>query len=928
MKKALSQNWIQHITPIIVIAIAIAMLLLTPFWAYQGYNAPFLGALIEPNNVVSQSTGEGWAARELGAEWSDRLLTINGEKVGNPTERQALLAKTGFAPVEVSFEKRDGEQYTLAITPITPSFGDSVTFFIIPYLVGLIFLAAGLWAYKIRPDLRASRTFVVFAASLSITTVTYLDMNTTQHVTLLWTLSLSIAAWALFNLALDFPQEIPIVTRVKWLRYIPLLIPIFVSIPAAREILAPTTPYAYMDRWIFSYAVMFFAVIFFLSLQVIRMMRSQSTLIRQQSRIIVFGGSLAFFPVLILYILPYALPSASNAAPEFRPAIHFSPMVFLPISVTYAIIRYRLLDVDQILSRALTYMLTTATAFGVFYGLISLTSTLIQKAIEPNDPLVIAAYLLLLMLGLNPLRRFIQRGINRLFYRSSADYQRVLISISSQLVITPNLTQTLRILETELSKALAPERFVVYLYNDEQEEYLPHASQEDSAPPYATDDSLIGLLRDASAAIWLPPRGNFPAAINNGTYAHLAGYTFVPLRYEGKLIGFFSLGRRRSGDLYSSDDLDFLGAVAAQSTLALENARLFTNLKLTLDQTLEMKNLMDDIFESIATGVITTDIERQVTLFNKAAEDILDIPRAEVIGKTLRDALPEFYPQLESPTQRALNEDAPTIVADVSPHLERRGDIHLRLSCSPLRDAYLATKGTTIFFEDLTENRRLEAEQERVLQTFGRVVAPRVRDRLLADPGNLRLDGAEQIVTVLFADISGFTSYSERTAAQDVFKLLNSYLDLAAQAILDEEGTLDKFIGDAVMAIWNSPDPQADHALRAVRAAQAISDRVAETHAKLPNSAQHLTFHTGIATGTAMIGNVGTRELFNYTAIGDTVNTAQRIEAAAKPGQTLINKAAYDLVSEQIIADELAPVKVKGRTERIPVYNLRGIVKF
>ena len=927
MKTTLPKNWTAHIIPFIAIAIALAMLFLTPFWAYKTYNEPFLGALIEPNNVVSQSTGEGWAAREMGVEWSDRLLTINGEKVDNSAERQAVLEKTGFTPVEVGFEKRTGEQFTLTITPISPSLGDGMTFFIIPYLVGLIFLAAGLWAYKIRPDLRASRSFIIFAASLSVTTVTYLDMNTTQYVTLLWTLSLSFAAWALINLALDFPQTIPVVTRFEWLRYIPFLIPLMIGIPAAREILAPTTPYAYMDKWILSYGAMFLAIIIFIFSQVVRMTRALSTIIRQQSRIIVFGSSLAFFPALILYILPYFLPSARNAPPEFQPALHFLPMVFLPISVTYAIIRYRLLDVDQILSRALTYMLTTAAAFGVFYGLISLASTLIQKAIEPNDPLVIAAYLLLLMLGLNPLRNFIQNAINRLFYRSSADYQRVLISLSSQLVITPNLIQTLKILETELNKALSPERFVVYLYNDEQEEYLPHASQENSAPPYATDNPLIGLLRDASAAIWLPTSGKFPATINNGAYAHLAGYTFVPLRYEGRLIGFLSLGARRSGDLYSSDDLDFLGAVAAQSTLALENARLFTNLKRTLDQTLEMKNLMDDIFASIATGVITTDIEQQITLFNKAAEEILGIPLDEVLGKTLQNALPEFYPQLESPTKRALSEDAPTIVAEVSPHLKSRGDIHLRLSCSPLRDAYLATKGTTIFFEDLTKRRHLEAEQARVLQTFGRVVAPRVRDRLLADPGNLRLDGAEQIVTVLFADISGFTAYSEKTAAEDVFKLLNSYLDLAAQAILDEEGTLDKFIGDAVMAIWNSPDPQEDHALRAVRAAHEISNRVAELHAKLPDLNQHLTFHTGIATGVAMIGNVGTRELFNYTAIGDTVNTANRIEAIAKPGQTLINKATYDLAAEYIIAEKLAPVKVKGRTERIPVYDLHGIRK-
>ncbi|MBT3321272.1 MAG: PAS domain-containing protein [Anaerolineae bacterium] len=923
MKEFIPEKWLGHIIPFSTIIVAVTMLLLTPFWAYQSYTEPFLGVLIEPNNVVSQIGGEGWIAREMGVEWSDRLISINAEEIDTATERQALLVENGFQPIDVVFEKRSGKNYTLNLTPISPSFSDFLSLFIIPYIVGLIFLAAGIWAYKIRPDLRASRAFMTFAASLSITTVAFLDMNTTHHVIAWWTLSLFIAAGAGVNLALVFPQEFPSIQRLWWSRYIPALFPIIGGIPAIREILAPTTSYTYIDKWVTGYGMMAFSILLLVGTLATRMMRSQSAIVRQQSRIIVFGASLAFFPALILYILPIVFGST---VPEFRPTLYFAPMILLPISVTYAIIRYRLLDVDQILSRALTYLLTTATAFGLFYGLISLISTLIQKTFKPNNPLVIASYLLLLMLGLMPLRNFIQRSINRLFYRSPADYRRVLTRLSNQLAITPNLSHTLKILEKELNTALNPERFVIYLYNDEQKEYLPHASQEDSAPPYDVENPLIGLIKDAPAPIWLPPSGIFPAAINEAAYAYLAGFTFVPLRYKENLIGFFLLGRRRSGDLYSGDDLDFLGAVAAQSTLALENARLFTNLERTFNQTLEMKNLMDDIFASIATGVITTDIENKITLFNKAAEKILSIPYDKVLGKALKDALPEFYPQLEKPTQNALSSGAPTHSAEVSPHTKTRGEIHLRLSCAPLLDAHLSTKGATIFFEDLTQRRRLEAEEKRIRQTFGRVVAPRVRDRLLADPSNLSLDGAEQIITVLFADISGFTGYSENNAAKEVFGLLNSYLDLAAQAILEEEGTLDKFIGDAVMAIWNSPDAQEDHALRAVRAAQTMTDRVAEMHANSVNSAPHLTFHTGIATGVAMVGNVGTPEFFNYTAIGDTVNAANRIEAAAKPGQTLINKATYNLVKNHIIADELEAIKVKGREEKIHLYNLRDVI--
>jgi adenylate cyclase len=399
---------------------------------------------------------------------------------------------------------------------------------------------------------------------------------------------------------------------------------------------------------------------------------------------------------------------------------------------------------------------------------------------------------------------------------------------------------------------------------------------------------------------------------------------FVPLRYEGSLTGFMALSQRRSGDPYSADDLDFLGTVAGQSALALENARLFTNLRRTLDQTLEMKNLMDDIFASIATGVITTDITRKVTLFNRAAENILGIPVGDVVGKFLPDALP-LCPDLETAASDAVEHGAVTLSREVNSNIPPRGDLYLRLSCSPLRDAYLGTKGATIIFEDLTERHHLEAEQERIRQTFGRVVAPRVRDRLLSDPTHLNLDGTRQKATVLFADISGFTSFSEQTVPEVLFKVLNQYLSQAARAILEEEGTLDKFWGDGVLALWNAPDPQPDHALRAVRAALAILESATRNHDLFRDPVQHLQFHIGIATGDAMVGNVGTNDLFNYTAIGDTVNLAQRLEVAAHPGQVLIDQNTYLALADKVLADSLEPVLVKGKANPVAVYQVKSL---
>jgi PAS domain S-box-containing protein len=358
----------------------------------------------------------------------------------------------------------------------------------------------------------------------------------------------------------------------------------------------------------------------------------------------------------------------------------------------------------------------------------------------------------------------------------------------------------------------------------------------------------------------------------------------------------------------------------------MENARLFTNLRRTLDQTLEMKNLMDDIFSSIATGVITTDVKRKVTLFNRASEDILGVPMKDVLGKILPEALP-LCPDMEIAATEAVEHGVVTLSREINRNIPPRGDLYLRLSCSPLRDAYLSTKGATLVFEDLTERHQLEAEQEHIRQTFGRVVAPRVRDRLLSDPSHLRLDGTRQKATILFADISGFTSFSERTAPEMLFKILNHYLSLATQAILEEEGTLDKFWGDGVLALWNAPDPQPDHALRAARAALTILERSLLAHQNIPDPLHHLFFHIGISTGDAMVGNVGTSDLFNYTAVGDTVNIAQRLEAAAKPGEVLIDHSTYASIVGGIDADPLAPLHVKGRTQPVSVYRLHGFTR-
>ena len=901
------------------------MLVLSPFWAAEWFRTPFLGMLLEPNNVVSQLSSPGWPARSNGVLFADRLLTLNGQPIKDAAALMTFLQQNGTQPVQASFARRAGGNFGLTIKPLAhPPLGDLFTLFIVPYLVGLAFIGIGLWTYTLRSDQRASRALLAFTAALSVLTSSFLDMDTTRHAVLWWALSLGVAGASLVHLSFVFPQPMHFVLQRPNLRWLGWTVFILLAIPTTIAIISPPNTYFYINTWQWGYLFITLGFILFLGTLIYRVFWSNLSYVRQQSRVIIFGAIIAFIPALY-----YIAPLAFGLFTQFYAWLIFPALIIFPLSITYAIIRYRLLDVDRFFSRALTYLLTLSVALAAFYALLALFSLSLQRAIRASDPLIIAAYLLLLVVGFNPLRGLIQRGIDRLFYRAPADYRRALTTLSRNLIITPNLGQTLRTLEEQLMQALAPEKFLIYLYNDDLGEYFPHATHEDSAPPYRVDDPLIQVIASAPAPLWFPTEGPLPAPLQNSVevYRRLMGFTFAPLHYEGKLIGFMALGPRRSGDLYTSDDLDFLAAVAAQSTLALENVRLFANLRRNLDQTLEMKNMMDDIFASIASGIITTDLERRVTLLNRAAENILGVEVSNVIGETLVQAVPGFGADMSDAANGTLNKGESFISTELNNQVPERGDLYLRLSVSPLRDAYLGTKGATLVFEDLTERHKLEAERELIRKTFGHVVAPRVRDRLLANPDNLQLDGAKQIVTALFADLSGFTPFSEKHNPETVFSVLNQYLSLAARAILEEEGTLDKFMGDAVLAIWNSPDPQPDHALRAARAALNIILRSKEIHRSLDDPEQRMMFRIGITTGPAIIGNVGTTELFNYTAIGDTVNLAQRLQASAKSGQILLEKTTYQIIADHVIATQFEPITVKGREQAAEVYELKGLKK-
>jgi PAS domain S-box-containing protein len=392
----------------------------------------------------------------------------------------------------------------------------------------------------------------------------------------------------------------------------------------------------------------------------------------------------------------------------------------------------------------------------------------------------------------------------------------------------------------------------------------------------------------------------------------------VPLKVKNEIIGVIYADNRIRSGIFADSEKNLLVAFANQAAVAIENARLFSSLKHTFEEVTGLKNLMESVFASIASGVITADDQDHVTLANQAAQNIIGQSAPEILGHHLNEVLASVSKEIAPHLMEVRATDKPIVDLEISHHLPSRGNVNWRLNFSPLKDSNQKTQGVAIVLDDLTERKKLEAQR----RLFERMVSPAVIEQL--DPNSLQLGGKRANITVLFADIRGFTTYSENLSPEKLVFTLNRYLAAMADAVLSQEGTIDKFMGDAIMAWFNAPIQQKDHTLRAVKAALALRDSVEVLYKELPED-EHLSFGVGIHFGDAVLGLIGTEKRLEYTAISDNVNVAKRIQENSGRNQILISKEAYERVMEQVKVIPHVEMSLKGKTHRIDVFEVTGL---
>lgn len=487
---------------------------------------------------------------------------------------------------------------------------------------------------------------------------------------------------------------------------------------------------------------------------------------------------------------------------------------------------------------------------------------------------------------------------------------------------TLDLTEVLSVVMDAIIRLTRAERAILLLIDDESgrpEVQLARNMDKETIERSASFEISRTIVRNVAetgdAVVTMNARADPRFAAQESIISYnLRSILCVPLKTKDTITGVVYVDNRVASGIFSDADRDLLATFANQAAVAIENARLFREIRNHLAEITEMKDLMDNVFASIASGVITIDETDRIALYNQAAERILGVPADSTLQQTYQIVLTTLGLPVE-PMVQEVRANGGTQQQELDVMVGKRvGATTLNLTLSPLLEVGLANSGgVALVLDDVSEKKRMES----VRRYLPSALVDQVRD----------LDAAQRpqrrMMSVLFADIRGFSTYSELLDPELLIQVINGYFTEAVHAISHYEGVTDKFMGDAVMALFNTPlNPQKDHEQRAVLAALMIQDRIRAYHATLPQD-RRLSFGIGVHMGEAVIGNVGSALRKDYSAIGDAVNMAKRLQEIAHPGQILISDEIFHSVGSLIVAEPLPPMQVKGRQALEQLYSVQ-----
>ena len=674
---------------------------------------------IEAWRVARDSPAAGAGIRP-----GDLLLTINDAAVPNAAHVARRLYRAGLWTQLRYKLSRNGEEFETRL--ITTPAHKPITVENYLRVVGLLYLFIGLFIFIRRWNAPRAVHFYVFClVSFILYSFQYSGKLDTFDLEVYWSSVVArlLAPALLLHFALVFPERTESARKslLKFAAvYAPPLALLLVHILAAVNALGfvPTTrSRVLLEELELSFLGTYFVaagLVFYLSYR-----RSRSGVLRQQVKWLTAGTLAGSLPFILLYIIPYGFNAAT------LPWMQFSALslVLIPLCFGYAIIRYRLMDVDIIFKRGLAYTAATAAVAAIYFALVALIAEIFHA--QTSGPvagmiaIVIAAFLF------QPFREGIQARLDRFFYRDRLDYRRTLIEFGSTLTNEVRLEPMLGSVMDRVSQTLLVDRLAIFVEDPQRPGEMRLARSMGVRLAEPLDLSFIASTR--------PEFLRGPLFFESSRSAAEVGATvrrtleqldlnyFIPCRIREHTVAVLGLGKTVDGDFLSSDDVELVQTIAGYVAIALDNSQLYSSLEQKASEIARLKDFSENIVESLNVGVLAVDLKGMVEAWNSRMEQVFGVPRDAAVGQPLGSLLPA-----ELASEIASRDDQEQITGIYKHRLQSQGNsLILNVSITPLVGKSGERIGRLLLFDDVTQRERMEEQmsQTEKLTSLGLLAA-------------------------------------------------------------------------------------------------------------------------------------------------------------------------------------------------------------
>jgi two-component system, NtrC family, sensor kinase len=675
-----------------------------------------------PQGVQAQQVAQNSPAARAGVRIGDHVLAINGSPVTRQVQVTKRLWRAGLW-TQVRYKlARNSEEFETPLVTAPAEKPTSIENY--ARVVGLIYLFIGLFIFARRWNAPRAVHFYIFClVSFIFFSFHYSGKLDTFDYEVYW---IKIVAQVLMpalllHFALVFPERTEGTSRslskLSFV-YLPPLAILFVHISTAlgalgfvpwlgSRVLLDKIAYSYLGACLLAAGLVFYR----------NFRAAPAGVLRQQLKWLTAGTFIGTSPFVVLYIVPYAFDAAS------RPWMKFSTvsLVFIPLCFGYAIIRYRLMDVDIIFKRGLAYTAATAAIAAIYFALVYLIANIFHFTGLVGGLIAVGVAASLF----EPFRAWIQSRLDRFFYRDRLDYRRTLIEFGRTLTNEVRLEPMLGSVMDRLSQTLLVDRLAIFVEDVSNPGDLRLARSMGVRLAEPLDLSFLGPARPEfarGALFFESPR----AARDVGdsvrrTLEQLDLNYFVPCRIREHTVAVLGLGKTVDGDYLSSDDVELVETIAGYVAVALDNSQLYTSLEQKALEIARLKDFSENIVESLNVGVLAVDLEGIVESWNTRMEQLFGVARQDAVGRQLRSLLPE-----ELAAEIAARGDAEQITGIYKQRLHHQGKaLTLNVSITPLVSKSAERIGRLLLFDDVTQRERMEEQmsQTEKLTSLGLLAA-------------------------------------------------------------------------------------------------------------------------------------------------------------------------------------------------------------